>query len=195
MAYYALHLLGASDWIALLVATFAAGVRLVWVAVRSNNVTWFAAVMFAVFGLGLVLSFISDDPRFLLLKDSFGTGAAGLVHLISLATARPFALAAAQAWRPHQAELMAQQYRTDPRVRRVFRVSGLVWGVGLLAESVARIPLIYLLPISVSVGLSTLMMAVAGNLILVWNIFYISRARKHAPGLLAQDTPALAEPA
>src|SRR3954462_7410610 len=51
LGYYALHLLGATDWVALLVATLAAGLRLVWVALRTRQVTWFAAVMLAVFGL------------------------------------------------------------------------------------------------------------------------------------------------
>lgn len=62
VGYYALHALGASDWVALLVATVAAGLRMAWVAVRTREITWFAAVMLAVFGLGLVLAFVGGDP-------------------------------------------------------------------------------------------------------------------------------------
>ncbi|WP_367127732.1 VC0807 family protein [Saccharothrix sp. HUAS TT1] len=181
VAYYALHLLGASDWVALLAATATATGRLVWVALRTRQVTWFAAVMMMVFGLGLALGFLSGDPRFLLVKDSFGTAGAGLVHLISLAGARPFALAAVQTWKPAQAAEFGELYRTVPETRRLFRLSGLVWGVGLIAEAVLRLPVIYLVPVDVAVGLSALMMAVFVAAILTWNLLHIARVRTRSP--------------
>ncbi|HWO63654.1 MAG TPA: VC0807 family protein, partial [Umezawaea sp.] len=153
----------------------------------TREVTWFAAIMFAVFGFGLLLGLLSGDPRFLLLKDSFSTAGAGLVHLVSLMTSRPLTLSAVQTWKPERAADLAARYRDDPRTRRVFRVSGLVWGVALIAEAVLRIPVIYLFPVDVAVGLSTLMMVVVCTGVLAWNIRYIARARKRHPGLLADS--------
>ena len=49
VAYYALHLLGASDWVALLTASFAAALRIVWAAVRDRRLNLFAVVMLVVF--------------------------------------------------------------------------------------------------------------------------------------------------
>ncbi|GLZ44870.1 hypothetical protein Acsp06_10550 [Actinomycetospora sp. NBRC 106375] len=92
--YYVLHLLGATDWVALLVATVAAGLRLVWVAVRDRRVTWFGAVMLMMFGLGLALAFASDDPRFILLSDSFTTSVVALGFLGSLLVGEPLTLSA-----------------------------------------------------------------------------------------------------
>jgi hypothetical protein len=66
----------------------------------------------------------------------------------------------------------------------VLRVSGLVWGLGLLAEALLRIPVIYLLPVDVAVGLSTLMMVVAAGGILAWNVIYIARARARSAWVL-----------
>src|SRR5688572_9180569 len=45
LAYYVLRAAGASEWTALLTATFVAGARVAWVAVRSRRVTWFGAMM------------------------------------------------------------------------------------------------------------------------------------------------------
>jgi hypothetical protein len=181
LAYYVMHVLGASDWIALLAATAAATGRLIWVALRTRQVTWFAAIMLTVFGLGLILGLLSNDPRFLLVKDSVGTAGAGLVHLFSLTGSRPLALAAVQTWKPTQAAEFADLYRTVPETRRLFRLSGIVWGIGLIAEAVLRIPMIYALPVDIAVGLSTLMMAVFVTVIVVWNVRYIARIRARSP--------------
>ncbi len=53
--------LGASDWVALLAATAMAGLRIVWVAVRDRRLNPFATMMLVVFGIGLILSFVSGD--------------------------------------------------------------------------------------------------------------------------------------
>ncbi len=183
VGYYALHLLGASDWVALLVATLAAGLRLAWVALRDRQVTWFAAVMLAVFGLGLALAFVGGDPRFLLLKDSFGTGLVGLVFLASLFAGKPLTLSAFQTWQPGRAREMEEHYRTIPMVRRSFRVSSTVWGVGLILEALARIPLIYTLPVDVMVGVSTAMMVTVIVGLSAWNAAYGARTATRARAL------------
>lgn len=46
-------------------------------------------------------------------------------------------------------------YRADPDVRRGNRFTSTVWGAVLVLESAIRVPLVYLLPIDVMVGLST----------------------------------------
>jgi hypothetical protein len=186
VGYYALHLLGASDWVALLVATLAAGLRLVWVAVRRREITWFAAVMLAVFGLGLALAFVGGDPRFLLVKDSFGTALVGLVFLASLFFGKPLTLSAFQTWQPKEAAEMDGFYRTLPPIRRMFRRSAVVWGLGLLLEAIVRIPLIYLLPIDVMVGLSTAMMVTVIVGLSVWNGWYGKRAGAQARAWAAE---------
>jgi hypothetical protein len=185
VGYYTLHLVGASDWVALLAATLAAGVRILWVAVWTRRMTWFAAVMLAIFGVGLALAFIGGDPRFLLLKDSFGTAVLGIVFLTSLLTPRPLTLTASQAWKPRQAAQLGRLYRSEPAVRRVFHISTLGWGLGLLTEAVLRVPLIYLLPLDIAVGLSTAMMITAMITLAIWNAAYITHAAHRTRALRA----------
>ncbi|GAA4884611.1 VC0807 family protein [Actinomycetospora straminea] len=176
VAYYALRLVGATDWVALLVASLVAGVRLVWVAVCTQRVTWFAALMLTVFGVGLALAFVDGDPRFLLVTDSLTTGLVGLVFLASLLGATPLTLSAFQTSQPQKAREMAEYYRTLPPVRRTFRVSAVVWGVGLLLLAIVRVPLIYLVPPDVMVGLSTAMLVVTIVGLSIWNGWYGAQA-------------------
>jgi hypothetical protein len=155
----------------------------VWLAVRSRHVTWFAAVMLAVFGAGAALTFTGGDARVLLLKDSATTAMIGAVFLVSLLGERPLTLSAAETWRPAQAQRLAELYRTEPAARRAFRVSALGWGAGLLGESALRVPLVYLLPVDVMVGLSTAMMIAAMAGLAGWNAVYITRAARRTPAL------------
>jgi hypothetical protein len=174
VTYYALHLLGVSNWVALLASTSVAAARIV----RDRSLNPFAAVMLIVFGLGLLLSFVSGDPRFLLVKESFVTGAIGLTFLVTAAVGRrPLTLAAQQSWEPADAAELMREYRANPRVRRGHRFSSTVWGAVLLAEAAIRVPLVYLLPIDVMVGVSTAMMVAVIAGLVVWNARWVARAR------------------
>jgi hypothetical protein len=175
-AYYALHLPGASDWVALLAATGAAGLRLAWTALRHRSLNAFAMVMLIVYGIGLVLAFATGDPRMLLLRSSITTAAVGVAFLVSAAIGRrPLTLAAQQSFSPGSAAELAEEYRTEPLARRGHRVSSTVWGAGMLAESVARVPIVFLLPVDVAVGLSEGLLVATFALLILWNGWYVRR--------------------
>lgn len=129
--YYGLHLAGVADWPALLAASGVAAMRIGWDAARRRRRNLFATVMLVVFGIGLVLSLVSGDLRFLLLKESITTGGVGLVFLATSVWGTPLTLAAMQTFAPGRAAALTELFRTDPRVRRGVRVSSVVWGVGL----------------------------------------------------------------
>jgi hypothetical protein len=184
VGYYALHLVGVHDFVALLVASALAAVRIVWVAVRERALNPFATVMLVVFGIGLVLALVSGDARFLLLKNSIVSGVIGLVFLATTLFGTPLTLAASQSFQPARKAEIRRAYDTDPHVRRGHRLCSTVWGVGLVLDALVRVPLVFLLPISVMVGLSEMLsIAVIGGLI-AWTIWYIKRAtaRQQAAG-------------
>lgn len=183
VAYYGLHAWGAADRVALTAAAGAAGARLLWEVWRGKHITWFAAIMLAVFGAGALLTLTGGDPRTILLKDSAGTALIGAVFLLSLVGLTPLTLAAAQSWHPGRAGQLADLYRTNWHARRIFRFTTLGWGIGLLGESVVRVPLVYLLPVDVMVGLSTALMIAAMVLLVLWNGVYINRAARGTPEL------------
>lgn len=172
VVYYALRLAGVDERTALLVATVLAAGRLVWVAVRGRQVTWFAAVMLAVFGIGLLWTLATGDVRALLLKESVVTAGVGTVFLLSAVWGRPLTLSAAQTSRPGRADALAGLYRTRADVRRRFVVSALVWGAGLLIEAAVRVPLVATLPVDVMVGLGELMFWGTIAVLTAWNLVY-----------------------
>jgi hypothetical protein len=175
VAYYGLHLLGVSDWPALLAATAVAGIRIVWSLLRDRTLNAFAALMLVVFGLGLVLAFTSGDARWLLLKNSLVTGAVGLVFLATTVVGTPMTLSAAQSFQPTRAADLDRAYRTSPDARLAFRFSALVWGAGLLLEALVRVPLIYALPVSAMVGISEALSIATIAGLLAWNVWYTRR--------------------
>ncbi|SHK69187.1 hypothetical protein SAMN05443637_110106 [Pseudonocardia thermophila] len=181
VTYYVLHLLGASDWAALLAASAVAALRIVWTAVRDRQLNAFATVMLLVYGLGFLLSLMTGDPRTVLLRNSFVTGAVGIAFLISaIHGKRPLTLAAQQSFSPAEAEQAQRDYDTMPEVRRGHRLSSTVWGCGLLADAVLRIPIVLLLPIDVAVGVSEALFVVTIVALVFWNKWRVERARARA---------------
>lgn len=170
--YFGLRLAGVAEQPALLAATILAGARLVWVALRRRQVTWFAALMLTVFGVGLLATFLSGDARFLLLKDSGVTAGVGLVFLLSAVRGRPLPLSAAQTSQPWRAAALDDLFDSRAEVRHRFVVSAVVWGAGLLLESAVRIPLVYALPVDTMVWLSEAMLWGTIGALMAWNLAY-----------------------
>jgi hypothetical protein len=175
IAYYTLHLAGASDWAALIAGSLVAGARIVWVAVRTHTPNPFAMVMVVSFGMGFALAFVTGDARFLLLKDSMTTAAVGLMFLVLAALGQPLTLAAAKTWRPEAADRLTEQFRTNSGARHWHLTASTVWGAGLLVEAALRVPLVYLLPIHVMVGVSAGMMILAYAVLILWTGWYLRR--------------------
>jgi hypothetical protein len=162
-------------------STLVAGVRIVVGAVRTRTLNPFATVMLLVFGIGPALTFVSGDPRFLLVKESFVTGAVGLTFLATAIRGRhPLTLAAQQSWNPDQAAELAREYEADADVRRGHRFVSSAWGVGLIIEAALRVPLVYLLPPSVAIGASTAMAALVIGGLVVWTGRYTARSRRNS---------------
>ncbi|QCB97924.1 hypothetical protein E5206_14190 [Arthrobacter sp. PAMC25564] len=169
-AYYVLHLAGATDWAALLAATGAAACRLLWTAFNGHSLNPFAMLMVVVFGLGLGLSFLTGDPRFLLLKDSAITGGMGVSFLVLAALGHPLTLDAAKTWSPEHAGEMDRESHRNQAVHRWHLKISAVWGAGLIAEASTRAVLVYLLPIDVMVGVSAALAVAVFAALIAWTV-------------------------
>jgi hypothetical protein len=176
--YYVLHAAGVSDWFALLAASLMAGARIVVVAIRQRVLNALAFVVMVLYGVGLLLTFVTGDVRFLVLKDSLGTGVIGLLFLCFALAGHPLTLGVTRSWAPQRATAIDERYRTEPAVRHGHFVASMVWGFSLLAEALVRVVLVLLLPISVVVGLSTALVAVVIGSLTVWTLWYIRRLRR-----------------
>jgi hypothetical protein len=175
LAYLVLKWLGQDDYVALLGGTLVAGLRLAYVVLRTRRLDAFALFMVAVFGIGLVLSFVTGDPKFLLVKESFGTAATGLLFLGTCLFGRPLMYAASKRFATADAAEVAEwdeRWERSEGFRRLFVFVSVVWGVCFLLEAALRIPLVFVLPTAVMATLGSLATPVMIGLLLLWTLWY-----------------------
>ncbi|WP_038044864.1 MULTISPECIES: VC0807 family protein [Thermocrispum] len=176
--YYGMRLAGADERLALLTGAICAAARLAFVAVLKRSFDGFAALLAAVLGVGLLLTFISGDEKFLLVKESFSVAAAAVILLVSCFTSKPLVLVVARAGssQAHRAEI-DRLCASIPQFRRAFVLMTAVWGVALLVEAALRVLLVYLVPADVMVALSLVMLLGVVALLSVWTVWYSSRVQ------------------
>jgi hypothetical protein len=170
-SYYGARAAGLSEYAALLAGTVAAAGRIGWVLVRDRRLDAFAGFLVLMFAAGTALTFLTGDARLMLAKDSATDALAGLVFLGSVLLGRPLAYTAAQRFAgPAGAPALRARAATDPALRRRFRTISLVWGSGLLGESLLRLPLVYLLPLDAAVGASKVLMVAMYGALIGWTV-------------------------
>lgn len=175
IAYGVARLAGASPFTALVVGALVALGRAVWVLVRRRQVDPFALFMVGIYVVGLATSFFTGSPRFLLVKESFGTGAAGLAFVLTCLRGKPLAYHASARVAAPTAEERAeweQLWVTEPVFRHRFVVMSLVIGGALLVEAAVRIPFVYILPIDVMAVVSPVVTPVVITAVAVWAVHY-----------------------
>lgn len=180
-AYYGLRLAGQGEQLALLAGALLAALRIGWVAVRRRELDGVAALLTTVLAVGLVLSLVSGDARFILVKESFGTAAAAVV-LLATARRDPLLLVAVRAGAKADKRAEIDRLCADvPAFRRAFVLMSVVWGTALLLEAAARVPLVYLLSPDVMAGLSVALLLVVIGLLSGWTAWYAGRVQsRHA---------------
>lgn len=169
-AYYGARAVGFSEYGALLAGTVASAGRLLWVAVRDRRLEPFAMFLMLLFGVGLALTFVTGDARFVLVKDSATSFLAGLFFLGSCAAHRPLTYYAAQRFTAPAEQAGLRAKFADPQIRRRFYLTSLVWGGGLLTESLVRVPLVFVLPVDSAVAASNVLMVLTYTLLIGWTV-------------------------
>ncbi|AEW98040.1 membrane protein [Streptantibioticus cattleyicolor NRRL 8057 = DSM 46488] len=168
--FYAGQAAGLSVTASLLAATGVAGAWLLWTAYRKRRIDALAGLMLATYALMLVIALLARDERMLLLRDPATSALAGLVFLASCATPTP---ALAYLGR----RLHGRPLPDDPGMRRSVRMQTAVWGGGLVAEAAVRAAMLFLLPVTVTAGLSTVIELSVIGALLVWSAWCRRRAR------------------
>uniref|UniRef100_A0AAU2UWZ1 Intracellular septation protein A n=1 Tax=Streptomyces sp. NBC_00003 TaxID=2903608 RepID=A0AAU2UWZ1_9ACTN len=183
ITYFISGLFGASNYLALLLATVVAGLRTVWVALRQRRLDPFALFLLALFGAGLALSFTTGDARFVLAKDAAGSFTAGLVFVGSCVIGRPLAYYAALRFARSAGSAQHDEFRSSANSAtmraRWFRVS-LVWGISLLIDAGLRIAAVYLLPIGPAATVSQILMIGVYGPLTLWTVHSARKAQAAA---------------
>ncbi|MFF7415729.1 VC0807 family protein [Streptomyces lydicus] len=146
--FYGSRAAGTDQWLALVLAGVApaAGIVLTWVRQRRVDAT--ALFVIAAMALSLLVAMVSGDPRALLARESWITGALGLWILGSLALARPFLLdVAIKVSPPGAARRFDELWRHSPVFHRWLQLASVGWGTAFLLDAVARVVMAYALPL------------------------------------------------
>jgi hypothetical protein len=133
--------------------------------------------------VGLVTSLISGDPIFYLVKESLLTGVWGLILLGSLLASRPltfyFGRQFISGGDPDKAAWFDRLWERPP-FRRMQRLICIMWGVGLVAEALLRVVLVYVLPIPTFLLVSQVMAFAVMGLLMLATMLIGKRTRARA---------------
>jgi hypothetical protein len=153
--------------------------------IRTRHADVIALVSLAFIGIGVATSVVSGNPRFILIRESFVSGLFAAACLVSLFMPRPllfyFGRHFGGGGDPRRAQAFDTMWQTQG-FRTMIRRMTLVWGLGLLFESVLRVVLSFVLPIGTFLLLSRpLFLAVTFGLI-AWTLSYGRRTMRQ-PGM------------
>ncbi|MEU6777029.1 VC0807 family protein [Streptomyces sp. NPDC046759] len=157
---------GTSTIAALAWSSVVPAVRTVWSLVKERTANGLAMLILIVNVVGLVLSFVSGDPRLMLAKDSGISSTIGIGILVSVvlgkpmmtAGLKPFMVKGDAAREAAWDRLMSGAAAGSRDFRSREKVFSVIWGGVLLAECVARIVGAYTIPVDTMVWLGSVIM-------------------------------------
>jgi hypothetical protein len=140
--YYLLSGTGMADAPALIVSGLVPFTRSVLGVLRAGKADYLAVMVAALFVLSLALVAVTGSPKFVLVKESFGTAFIGLWSLASARAARPMTYYTARPiltkGRPEALRCWSRLADSSAEFRSVQRRLAIFWGIGLLAEAAVR---------------------------------------------------------
>jgi hypothetical protein len=126
--------------------------------IRSRTLNRLGIFVLSTMLLGVGVSLISGSPRFLLAKEARLTAVIGVWFLASSRRQRPlsfvFARAALEGRRHFTTQSWDALWDRSRSFRRGWRISSVIWGVGMLVDATLRVVLAYSLPVDLVPALS-----------------------------------------
>jgi phosphoglycerol transferase MdoB-like AlkP superfamily enzyme len=175
--YYLLRAAGASVYVSLVAsAVVSAGPGAVSV-VRHRRVDGLSAYFSAMTVGALLVSLVPGGVRLLLAKEAVLTAVTGVWFLASIRSGRPLAYLFTRPLlegRFHWPAEWDRLWGVSPRFRRMWRVSSLLYGIGLLVDAGARVVMAYRLPPDRVPALALALYGVV--MVVLWvvtNVYYV----------------------
>jgi hypothetical protein len=170
--FYLLHdVLGISLWLSLALSSIPPAIRAVAGFAAGRTANPLALLMLAVNLAGIVVSFLTGDPRAMIAKDSLVSRVIAIAILASVAARRPLMSAGLKPFmtkgKPERTAAWDRLSATSGRFRRLELAFSTISGVALLAECAARLVGAYTLPVTTMVWLGTVLTLAAIGLAVV----------------------------
>ncbi|MGW6276204.1 VC0807 family protein [Kribbella sp. NPDC055071] len=183
IVFYGLRLAGTSQFVALLAGALVTAAATVVHVIRERRVGGIQLFVLGTMVVTVAVSFISGNPRVLLIRNGWGTAALGIWCLLSLAARRPFLYEGGRLiLPPEKAEQWAQNWESHEVFRNVLRTCTAVWGVAFLVDAAVRVVMAATLPIDVVPLLDDVLLVVTLVALVVFQRTY-ARSRLHRDGL------------
>jgi hypothetical protein len=168
--YYVLRAAGVPVYGSLLVSTVVSAAPGLVTLVRERRFDGLSGYFTAMMLGALVISLIPGATRFLLAKEAVLTGVTGVWFIASVRAERPLVylftrpvLQGRLRWPGDWDDV----WERAPRFRRMWRVSSVIWGVGLIVDAAVRVLMAWTLPPDKVPGLAT---ALYGVMLVVLNL-------------------------
>ncbi|MFF4591377.1 VC0807 family protein [Streptomyces sp. NPDC001388] len=177
--YYGLTAAGVSDVLALTAGAVVPGAATLVRFARTRRVDVLGVFVTTMLVLSIVVSLAGGSARLLLVRDGWLTAVAGLGFLVSLRGRRPLAFGFSRRLLERRASGgrdWDELWDEEPDFRRIWRVTTVIWGVGLLVDSGIRTLMAYTLPVHVVPALNGAQYGVFTLLMLVIVNVYHARA-------------------
>jgi hypothetical protein len=161
-SYYLLRdAFGLSLWVSLTLSSVGPALRAGAGLAAKRELNLLAVLMLAVSLAGIVVSFLTGDPRAMIAKDSIISSVIAFAILGSVALRRPLMSAGLKPFltrgEPLRTAAWDRLCAASPRFRRLELLFSTIWGLALLAECAARLIGAYTLPVTTMVWLGTVM--------------------------------------
>ena len=170
-----------SDLVALSVAALFPAIGTLISIIRTRHIDLIAAIALIGIAVSIIAVFIGGDPRLLLIRESFLTGALGIACFVSFLLPRPLMFYFGRYFAAGNDPTRIAQYNANwqyPYFRYVNRIITVVWGVSYLGEFILRVIMVYTLPIPVVLGVSPIILGGITVATIAWTMAYANRARK-----------------
>lgn len=175
---YVLLWLGFGLYVGLLASASVSAVSALVSYRRGTGNRRFAPYMLALSVAGFGIALVAGSDRFLLAKESVLTAMVGCWFLGSLWTARPltylFTRPLLERRFSRKSRSWEELWEREPRFRRIWYVSTVMWGVATLIDAVLRVVLAYTLPVHVVPAMQTALIVVTILVMqVVTNVYYV----------------------
>jgi hypothetical protein len=148
--YYGLRAAGVGIYLSLLVSAAIPATILLLRLWRDRRLDGPAAYVLTIMLLSTAASVLTGSRQFLLAKEGWITGISAVWFLLSVRAARPLTFLFSRPLLEGRGRMPDQSWDDlwplYPRFRHAWRVSSVMWGVGLLADCGLRVVMAYTLP-------------------------------------------------
>src|ERR1700681_4043420 len=118
--------------------------------VRRRHLDIIGALVLVGIVVSILATLVGGDPKLLLIRESFITGALGMVCLTSLVLPRPLMFYIGRQFTVGEDPAKIAEFNTlwqYPRARHTFRVMTIVWALGWMGEFALRVLMVWKLSI------------------------------------------------